>query len=898
MRKGIVFTLDAIIALLIILLLLTGFLFLREKSMRPEIKYERINYLAKDVSRILSELKIGEAKNFPTIKKLIEDDVITEKDLNSTLLDLIGSFWSSGNYTLARNITKEIFEIFDECMRLDIENETVFSSCNESGESMAVNSIIESGYEIGKPIYGYIARASLAGIRRKVTSAFLYFGGYVGEGNLTFVLSLPSFDSIEEGYLELGAGNNFTLWINGNFAGEYQKGSAGGGELRADKFILCNSTFNPNICSFFKEGNNTIEVKFSSNESNYIGGGFLRVTYNTTEMKGSELTNFYRFPGITGLLNLYSSFYIPGYLNTMEIYLHYKNNYTTFLTIGNTEVFRNNESGEQKIHISNETLSSLLNYTSLSKKTIPIRLGTESSILQKVGNADVILITDVSGSMRWKLNDSSTGIERDCDDPNLYEGDTQRISLAKCLDKEFVGIILNTSGNRVGLIAYSGEDNNIPTLDVTIIQSYHNLTTDKNALIAQIDNYNPSGATGICGAIRKAILMLKEQSNASRKKYIIVMTDGLPNVQCNPEDEDDLQGCIPCQCSYPYLRKIWSWLFCTSNPSYPYPCSGDGCLYLSCNDYVSERAKEDSINASCRAREELNATVYSIGFGPISNCPIANSTLHEIAACGNGKYYSSMNATELKEIYREIAEEIVNISYTAQKILVKGNISRENVLYPDSYIYFNYTPLVKPYEYGEFSLTLNTKRFKEFSGDSIDIPYKIGWINISEGIKVSDLKVTSYSSDYWTDRVYLKNSTGEWIRVFWLSDFGSNYAKLGDPFIVQVPIDLLTKGNNSIGVGTGISAENATGGSPDDRIIFTIRIKGLVGYGNVFETRKEAEADAKSRLIQKLNETLGEFRDYVEIDYDKDIYIDPRVIQGIRWMYGPSLFKLIAWEKF
>ncbi|HEX68823.1 MAG TPA: hypothetical protein ENG10_00815, partial [Candidatus Bathyarchaeota archaeon] len=443
MRKGIVFTLDAILALLIILLLLTGFLFLREKSMKPEIKYERINYLAKDVSRILSELKISEAKNFPTIKKLIEEGKITEKDLNSSLLDLVGSFWSSGNYSLAKNITKEIFEIFDECMRLDIENETVFASCNESGESMAVNSVIESGYEIGKPIYGYIARASLAGIRRKVTSAFLYFGGYVGDGNLTFVLTLPSFDSVEEAYLELDAGNNFTLRINGNFAGEYRKGSAGGGKLRADKFVLCNSTFNPNICSFFEEGNNTIEVKFSSNESNYIGGGFLRVTYNTTEMKEKELPNFYRFPGIIGLLNLYSSFYVPGRLNTMEIYLHYKNNYTTFLNIGGIEVFRNNESGEQKIHISNETLSSLLNYNSLSKKTIPIRLGTESSILQKVGNADVILITDVSGSMRWKLNSSSTGVERDCDDPKLYEGDTQRISLAKCLDKEFVDIILN-----------------------------------------------------------------------------------------------------------------------------------------------------------------------------------------------------------------------------------------------------------------------------------------------------------------------------------------------------------------------------------------------------------------------------------------------------------------------
>jgi hypothetical protein len=395
--------------------------------------------------------------------------------------------------------------------------------------------------------------------------------------------------------------------------------------------------------------------------------------------------------------------------------------------------------------------------------------------------------------MNWELESSSTGIDRDCDDPDLYDGDTKRISLARCLAKEFVNIILNTSGNRVGLVGYSGKPNYMCTDDSDPIISYHDLSTDLNSLENQINGYEPDGATGICGAIRQARLILENHGDPSKQLFIVVMTDGLANVQCDPNDEDEVIGCLNNRCPY-----TWS---C--------PCYGrTDCLYYECGDWVSDEASNDSVQASCKAYEDVNSTVHSIGFGTVGSCPIGNQTLQDIANCGNGNYYASDNATELKEIYQGIAESIVEITYQTQEINITGNISENNVLYPDSYIEFNYTPSTIPYDYGEIAFTRETDRLGDLTNYSIDIPYKEGWFNVSDKIKIVDAKITSYSSDYWTDRLYVKNeSATNWTSTYWLEDYGDDYTVLGDPYIVQIPVDMIGNGNNSVRIGTGLSPQ-------------------------------------------------------------------------------------------
>ena len=881
MKKGLVFTMDVLMGLSLVIMIILTLGILRFESTLPEKEYEKLGYITNDIIDALSYLKAKEIQNQPTISNLIKEGVLTERDLDKSVIDLIASFWYTNNKTLAQNITREALQgiTYNLCLNLTVDTETIYnSSCNTPVKDTAVATRIESGYEPGKPVYGYIARAFLTGIRGKRDSSYAYFGGYVGDGNITRIIDLPNFDKIIEAYMEPDAGNNFTLFINDNPSGFYVKGSAGGGNMTADKWVVCNDTFNPSYCLFFNEGNNTIDLNFTGNRS-FIGGGYFKVTYNTTQMAPEEKGNTtrYYFPGIHGLINLYDSFYAPGNLNSMQVHLHYWSNYTVYLTIGNTQVYNNGSTEVIDIILNNATLSGMLNYSILSKKTVPLRMGTAEYVIGgpgATGNADVILITDASGSMNNEVNGSDPGINRNCDNPNLYSQTTRRISLAKCLDKEFVDIILNASGNRVGLVSYGDG-----------IYNYTVLSNDKTGLNTTINGYSAGGGTCICCGINKAYEILAAQSDATRQKFVIVMTDGIPSYACQPS----AANCYGNSANRWNQGNCYGWEECCNCPYLPEATPPALCFNFECRRCCACDCEMRNTNySSCRIHNDLNATVHSVGFGPVTRCSLGNWTLRSTAQCGNGSYFGSDNAAELENIYRSIAESIVSISYKAQLIEVSGNVSMNNTLYTDSYIELNYTPTAA-LPYGEISLTRETERLSNQTGSTIDIPYKEGWFNVSSEVTVIDAKITSYSSEYWTDRLNVSNSSGIWNRIFWLADYGNEYRKLGDPYIVQIPAELIGPGNNSVRIGTGLGPNNVTGGSPDDRAIYTMRFRAFVDYGNVFNSSELADQDAIQRLIDKT-------RNYVNVTVD-DVATYTETISGIRWLWGPSLLKIVVWEK-
>ncbi len=863
MKKGIVFTLDILLSLTIVIFVIILLQQLKNENYIEERSLEKIDFASKDIMNVLSSLKVYEA-NTSTINQLISSGQIKEEDLDKSILDLISSFWFSGNKSIARNISQEILSNFDDvCISLEADD-VIYQSCNKTSKNIAVASRIETGYELGKPSYGYVARAFLTSIKNKTTSEYAFFGGYEGDGNLSKIIELPSDARIGSVYLEGVFGNNFTMYANNNFSGIYNVSAS---SIEPNKWIVCNATFNSQYCSYVKPGKNIFNFNFSSNKNNFVGGGFLRITFNTSQAFNQSNSSIYHFPGIKGLINLYSSFDVPGRLNDMEIYLNYKTNYTVFLNLGNKTVWRSNSSVNQKI--TNSTLSNLIAYKDFDGKTIPIRFGTETFTEMVSGKADVVLITDVSGSMNWRLNSNTNGVNKDCNSVN--ESDTNRISLAKCLDKEFVQIVLNVSGNRVGLVAYSGIPNTIPTSSSQTIVSYHNLSNNSASLISQIDSYTPNGATGICGSLRQAIKMLLDQSNSSRSKFIVLMTDGLANVQCSPTNRNSTVGCIPRIC-----------------PSTGY-CAGGGCLYSTCGDWISEKAANDSIQEGCRAMS-YDIKVYTVGFGPVSTCPISNYTLNEIARCGGGKYYSSSNTTELMNIYRSIAGEIVSLSYETQRINITGNVSLNNELYPDSYIYVNYTSSKPQLNYGEITLTLESPIIGEMINAGANSSFAYGGFQVPNVLRVNAAKVTSYSSEYWTDKVLVKPNSSSWIYVYKLSDFGNIYQPLGDPFTVQIPPELIDPNKvNYIAVGTGLSATNSTGGSLNDKVIYEVVISGVVGYGNAFNSSEAAINDAYNRILQQLG-------GYVDIEKN-NIEVNQESISGIKWLWGPSLIKVVVWQK-
>jgi hypothetical protein len=330
---------------------------------------------------------------------------------------------------------------------------------------------------------------------------------------------------------------------------------------------------------------------------------------------------------------------------------------------------------------------------------------------------------------------------------------------------------------------------------------------------------------------------------------------------------------------------------------------------------MGDPPKLETVNKSCEARDIYGINVYAVAFGIHADVDLLNQTAcWNCTACDPSEdlnnpdcwlsdcnpVYTSDDADELKKIYRKIAKEIVEIGYAAQRVNITGGVPLENILYTDSYIEYNYTPLiiVDPDEHGRVSITREGKRLREFTGEDFITDQatktKEGWYDIPEGVTLVDAKITSYSSEFWTDRLLINSSaTGDWVTIYNLTNYRTDYRGLGDPYIIQIPVNYVTSGNNSLRIGAGYSVENeirGVGGSPDDRLIYTMRISGRVGYNETFGTLDEAVEDAKRRL----NNTIKVYDVYVD---DQDIDVDYKSYTGIRSIWGPSLLKVIMWEK-
>lgn len=1135
MKRGFLLSLDAIIA---ITLLLTVSLFLAGMSFTyasTEIRYQRYYYAGKDLANVLEESKISAVSDMINLSKY----QLNQDDMNRTILDVIGSFWAEGNMSYAQNLTKEIFEKVISRTGLNYEvsfnGDSIYSSQGNYSDFLARLSTIVSGYEKTRPVNGYLAKVYMTKAS-KTNSEFIYFGGYEGDGNLTKILMLPADANVTNVYMEMNLGNNFTLYMNGNFSGQYVKTAA---NFSADNWTVCSSS-NPAYCSYFTNGNNTLRINFTTNQSNYIGGGYLKVTYKTSELTessylygGDTAEDFYEFPGIHGIINLYSSFYVPGTLKNLSVLLHYNNNLSlndqgipVYFAIGSKEIYRSNATGEQTIQIPEVNISNAfggkVNLTEkLSNATIPIRFGTDTfAFVSGEGTSDSILITDVSGSM----GDSCDVETSSCSHPDCNSGTSGcqnwRIDVAKDVDKEFINMILNYSGSRVGLVSYT-----------TTVDETYPLSNNTTALHAEIDGYTAKDYTCIsCGILVSTDMLIgsriinatikpntywlyntsfpsseppaingsqwtwvnysdsgwnsgqtilgfenspyspnintnignnggnyyfRKRFNFSKDMigsadlfvlsddgaevylngYLIYndtakhnatywnnynvsfndnfesyyasganrVTDSNPSTEINrspgywladgsgnreiylmanqtgypahsgtdvlvfrhmssygyAETHLNLSGRSNLTLSYWWRFgndapdsgeysdvRIWdgSWhTLKTYNASHMYGdyhlekinlnnynmvnnftirfgsrssndnerfyvddvkiessktsvntsyfVDGENVIAVKLRNSDSISAKFDlALNITMKRYEamlvmsdglanrpsDLNATAeavnkacdarnygiqtYAVAFGIQADF----DTLREIACwnCsandwipGCNRFYNSTNAEELEQIYKDIAKDIANASYAAQVFNFTGNISLDNILYPDSYIYLNYTPVVRTPEYGEITLNFESSRLRASTGDNMitdnETGTKQGWFFIPGDTEVStdilDAKITSYSSSYWTDRLWVNSSktpNQNWTRIYWLGNYSSDYEKLGDPYVIQIPPNLLkANGNNSFKIGTGLSPTPlyaGRGASPDDRVIYSLGIKGigLTQYSDVFPKAK------------------------------------------------------------
>ncbi len=509
MKRGIYFTLDALFGALLIGLALV----LSSQYFISEATQPQVNYYSQDIVNSLSNIKISEV-NDTYVKYLISSGQITY--LNNTVIEQIGEFYVLNKTGMAENLSEIVSrKLVPEKFGFEIlvNDESVYHNSGITQKKDLVSSRrLISGIEKFKPLRGATSKVFLEGINKKKYSSYVYFGGFVGQGNLSVYQSLPSDVNITEVYIEFDSASNFKFYINGDQCGGVY--SIGSGTMTADGWDIssCNSSL-----VLGTENNYTLEFLGNLGES-FVGGGFIRTIYDTNKLQQEKEKTTIRekLPGISGIINLYSSFYVPGSLTNISVYLHYfadatnQTNNTFYFTIGNETIYKDNNLTGEKTHlITPNNISDFVSFSLLDQRTVPIRTGFENVSFGFIyeGNADVALITDVSGSMDWRMDNNNNGNKINCDDPGLNLSSTSRLSVAKCLDKQFSQDIINISGNRVGLVSYDasthGGETRYPTRNYLLLNSTIGRANPETG-------YEASGSTCICCGINTAKDILTE----------------------------------------------------------------------------------------------------------------------------------------------------------------------------------------------------------------------------------------------------------------------------------------------------------------------------------------------------------------------------------------------------
>ncbi len=276
------------------------------------------------------------------------------------------------------------------------------------------------------------------------------------------------------------------------------------------------------------------------------------------------------------------------------------------------------------------------------------------------------------------------------------------------------------------------------------------------------------------------------QSNGTRNRAVVLMSDGFTN------------RCDPGQCT---------------------GCGNDEDCKLSASKNRSIKLACDMVNNTAyNYNFTNNITIFAVGFGNGAD----NETLRYIAEnCSNGRFYTSDNSSGLQDIYDTILSLILGVGFEYQYGVSDGV---ESVLDAGSYISVAYIPEAAPPGTNVRPFTFESERF----GNNVSY----GGLAFPENSTFLSARVISYSGDLWTEAVTV-SSNGTNVVVFNLTAFGSDYTELGDPFVAYVPASAVRNITPRFTVETAFAPGNRSGGSPFDRVIYTLAFEGSSGYSGV-----------------------------------------------------------------
>ena len=218
-KRGIFFSTDAIIAVSIIFLVLLIAIPI-SKYPRPSTEIHR------DTITSLSSQKIGDINNI-YVQGLIADGIINKT--NNTILEQIGEFYVT-NRTKAKELANSILLNLNLSQNQNIGiwyDGILVASLNKT--PMENSSNVETARQLLSGIgcesmgdcnssTGFSARAFLT---NSLKTKYIYFGGYVGDGNITIEVNYSG--AINSAEMEIVINNDFELFINSISSGTFSK---------------------------------------------------------------------------------------------------------------------------------------------------------------------------------------------------------------------------------------------------------------------------------------------------------------------------------------------------------------------------------------------------------------------------------------------------------------------------------------------------------------------------------------------------------------------------------------------------------------------------------------------------------------------------------------------------
>ena len=894
-KKAIFFTMDALLASM---LLLSAVLLIYYNYNPEDIDIDQQSFISQDTLTVLSEMKVYELNNSFVAQEIASGNI---SDINKTVLDQIGEYWALNRVDKAQTLLQIIVNNSlpaDYGVKTSMGNNTLLLQ-NVTGKtnSVSFNRMI-SGIEQGKPIKGSSGTSYLKKIRNKKTSSYTYFGGFVGQGNITVLLSLPAdFNSsrLVDAQLKIETPGTFKIYINNFLCGVSYSGQTG--QVSVWDIASCNSSF--------VHGANAILLKYTSAlNTSYISGGMIKVTYTTDTLIENVTQGYYRYylPDINGFINFYDTISVQGNINNWTLNTTFFNPYQTFFTFGNDTIFitQGNMTANQSIVYSRTGQA-------LPQEPIPIRFAVTnfSNITTTLYGipADTFIVTDTSGSMDYStgcigniyncsylyrktsggtyipiscivadFNSCQATPDNPCGGSPFNRGKTyavicnlSKMQIAKSADNNFITTIFNASTlHQIGLVDFDTSANTMTAL-----------TSNAATLHSVINGYAAGGSTCTCCGLNRARNTLITSGN---KKFMILLSDGEPNVCC--KNLTDYTG------------------------------TTTGCNGIN-----------NSINWSIRAGQEAcnnSITVFTIGFG--SSMTAQGHYAMQHTACNSSLYYNATNTSQLQSVFDNITQQILlAANFSSQTVTVNGNFTPSR-LFGSSYIDIYYTPLSDASEQNKISLVTESSQFNGCNAT----------ITLPPNVEIQDAFVTSYSSNHWTKQLSVNG-----VLIFNLTKYGSEYKLLGDPFVIQVPSSILRSGiSNNISLVVGDSPTNSSNCSNNNTLIYTALINVSTGRTDALEKAVGCKWSIQSTSGSIFNVTIPEgyaganqcyyinttisydntdvydvaaYSMLKQLDYQNNGMIFFDLTQNdleiilittgqVAYMWGPSLMKIEVWQ--